>query len=81
MVEYKEAKVIIEGHTDNKGADDANMTLSQKRADAVKRYIASKGVSASRMTAIGYGETKPVADNDSEEGRALNRRVDFNLVY
>ena len=81
MVEYKEAQVIIEGHTDSEGADAANMTLSQKRADAVKRYIASKGVAASRMTAIGYGETKPVADNDSADGRALNRRVDFNLVY
>jgi outer membrane protein OmpA-like peptidoglycan-associated protein len=81
MNEYKEAKVMIEGHTDSQGADAANTTLSQKRADAVKMYIASKGVTESRMTAIGYGETKPVADNGSAEGRALNRRVDFKLVY
>ena len=81
MDEYKEAKVMIEGHTDSQGADAANMTLSQKRADAVKMYIASKGVTEIRMTAIGYGETKPVADNGSAEGRALNRRVDFKLVY
>ena len=81
MNEYNEAKVMIEGHTDSQGADAANMTLSQKRADAVKMYIASKGVTESRMIATGYGETKPVADNGSAEGRALNRRVDFKLVY
>ena len=81
MNEYNEAKVMIEGHTDSQGADAANMTLSQKRADAVKMYIASKGVMESRMTAIGYGQTKPVADNGSAEGRAVNRRVDFKLVY
>ncbi len=81
MNSYEEANVMIEGHTDSQGADAANMTLSQKRADAVKRYLASKGVTESRMTAIGYGETKPVADNGSAEGRALNRRVDFKLVY
>ena len=79
--EYKEAKVAIEGHTDSQGADAANLTLSQKRADAVKRYLASKGVEVTRMTATGFGETLPVADNGTAEGRALNRRVDFKLAY
>ena len=72
---------MIEGHTDNQGADDVNLVLSQKRADAVKAYIANKGVNADRMTAIGFGETKPVADNSVNSGRILNRRVDFKLVY
>ena len=76
-----EASVMIEGHTDNQGADDVNLVLSQKRADAVKAYIANKGVNADRMTAIGFGETKPVADNSVNSGRILNRRVDFKLVY
>ncbi len=81
MQEYMEASVMIEGHTDNQGADDVNLVLSQKRADAVKAYIANKGVNADRMTAIGFGETKPVADNSVNSGRILNRRVDFKLVY
>ena len=81
LQEYKEAKVIIEGHTDSQGADAANMTLSQKRADAVKRYLSTHGITADRMTAIGYGETQPQADNSTAAGRAKNRRVYFKLVY
>lgn len=79
--EYPEAKVSIEGHTDNKGNSEANRELSQKRADAVKAYLISKGVDASRLTATGYGDTKPVADNNTNAGRAKNRRVDFKLSY
>ena len=73
--------VKIEGHTDDTGEEAANQILSQSRADAVKRYLASHGISGERMTATGYGETKPIAENSSEEGKALNRRVDFKLVY
>ncbi len=81
MNSYEEANVMIEGHTDSQGEDVDNLTLSQERADAVKRYLSSQGVADARMTAKGYGETKPIADNESAEGRGLNRRVDFKLVY
>lgn len=66
---------IVEGHTDSQGADAANMALSQRRADAVLKYLVGHGVSSSRLSAKGYGETQPVADNSTSEGRALNRRV------
>ncbi|MCB9262217.1 MAG: OmpA family protein [Flavobacteriales bacterium] len=71
----------VEGHTDNVGDDAANQVLSQKRADAVKAYLIGKGVDAARITATGYGETVPVATNDTPEGRALNRRVEVRLSY
>jgi outer membrane protein OmpA-like peptidoglycan-associated protein len=65
----------VEGHTDNIGAKDANMKLSQSRAEAVKSWLAGHGVETSRLSAKGLGDTKPIADNSSEEGRAKNRRV------
>jgi outer membrane protein OmpA-like peptidoglycan-associated protein len=79
--EYPDAKVAIEGHTDSDGEEAANLTLSQKRADAVKAYLASHGVAESRMTATGYGESKPLYDNNTRAGKAKNRRVYFQLVY
>jgi OOP family OmpA-OmpF porin len=81
LKEFKEAKVSIEGHTDSRGNDEANKTLSQKRADAVKLYLSNKGVALERMTAIGYGETVPKASNNTSAGRAENRRVEFKLSY
>lgn len=81
MKNYPDFNLTIEGHTDSQGDDAMNMTLSQNRANSVKRYLASKGVAESRMTAIGYGETQPVADNGTAEGRKLNRRVDFKISY
>ncbi len=66
---------VVEGHTDSQGADAANMTLSQRRADAVRKYLVDHGVAATRLTAKGFGETQPIADNTTKEGRALNRRV------
>lgn len=81
LAKYPKAKVQIEGHTDSQGADAANQALSQKRADAVKRYLSTHGVAADRMTAIGFGEAQPIADNNTATGRAINRRVDFKLSY
>ncbi len=79
--EYPEANVAIEGHTDNVGDPAKNLELSQKRADAVKAYLISKGISESRLTSTGFGDTKPIADNKTKAGKALNRRVDFRLTY
>lgn len=77
--EYKNYNVEILGHTDSQGSDSYNITLSQKRAESVMKYLVSKGCSQSRMNAKGYGETKPIASNNTEPGRALNRRVEFML--
>jgi OOP family OmpA-OmpF porin len=66
---------VVEGHTDSQGADAANLALSQRRADAVLRYLVDQGVSPGRLSAQGYGETQPVADNGTADGRAQNRRV------
>jgi OmpA-OmpF porin, OOP family len=79
--EYPEAKVAIDGHTDNVGDPAKNLELSQKRADAVKAYLTGKGVDESRLTSTGYGDTQPIADNKTKAGKAKNRRVDFKLTY
>lgn len=71
------AKGELQGHTDNVGKDAYNLKLSQRRADSVKAYVVGKGIDAERIAAKGYGETKPVADNTTEAGRAANRRVLF----
>ena len=78
---YPEMHVNIEGNTDDVGSDAKNLVLSQQRAEAVKKYLVSKGISADRLNAIGYGETKPKADNKTAAGRAENRRVDLNTEY
>ena len=70
-------KIVVEGHTDSVGADDANLKLSQARADAVRTYLVGKGVKADRITAVGKGESVPIADNKTAEGRANNRRVEI----
>ena len=67
----------IDGHTDNTGDAAANLTLSQQRADAVRNYLIQKGVPESTVVAKGYGDTKPIAGNDTEEGRFRNRRIEF----
>ena len=81
LMEYPEANVAIDGHTDNVGDPAANKELSQKRAAAVMAYLINKGIAASRLTATGYGDTQPIADNKTKAGKAKNRRVDFKLTY
>ncbi|HSA59015.1 MAG TPA: OmpA family protein [bacterium] len=72
-------QVRVEGHTDSHGADEYNQRLSEKRAQAVMQYLTNNGIPADRVTAVGMGETKPVADNVTKSGRAQNRRVEFHL--
>lgn len=71
------AKGVIEGHTDSVGSESFNQNLSERRAEAVKAYVVSRGIDASRLETRGYGETKPIADNATVEGRAANRRTEF----
>ncbi|GAB4450227.1 MAG: OmpA family protein [Bacteroidia bacterium] len=73
-------EIFIAGHTDNVGNDEFNLKLSKDRAKAVVEYLISKGIAASRLTFDGFGESKPVADNSNDEGRALNRRVEFTIL-
>ncbi len=73
-------EIEIAGHTDSKGSDDYNQRLSQGRTQAVVDYLISQGVGARRLVAMGYGESKPVDTNDTEEGRAKNRRVEFTVL-
>jgi len=73
-------RVEIQGHTDNVGNPKKNLQLSQDRADAVRAFLIGQGVAADRLLSVGYGDTKPVADNKTEQGRAANRRVEFVIV-
>lgn len=74
---WGDVDIEVAGHTDSMGSDKYNMTLSRQRAEAVRNYLISKGVAANRLTAKGYGESQPVADNATEEGRFKNRRVEL----
>ena len=71
--------IVAVGYTDRIGSDAYNLKLSQRRADTVKAYLVSKGANAANITAKGYGESRPISSNDSPEGRADNRRVEFRL--
>ncbi|TKD65214.1 OmpA family protein [Flavobacterium sp. ASW18X] len=78
--EYPNAKFTVEGHTDSVGSNKLNQQLSEKRANAVRDFLIEKGIGADRLTAIGYGEDKPIATNNTRAGRKQNRRVEINLV-
>ncbi len=78
--EYPETNILVEGHTDNVGTESSNMTLSQRRANAVGAELKKDGLAANRLTVKWYGETQPKADNATAEGRAANRRVEFSIT-
>ena len=77
LKEWGDVKVEVDGYTDSRGKDKYNLKLSQRRAEAVRNYLVSKGIAADRLTAKGFGETKPVANNKTAEGRFKNRRVEL----
>lgn len=79
LTEFEKTAIVIQGHTDSTGSEQYNQRLSERRADAVKNYLTSLGVDPDRMAAIGYGESEPVATNDTAAGRELNRRVSILL--
>ena len=80
MLEENIKLIEISGHTDSEGSDAYNQKLSEGRAASVVTYLASQGVKPERMRAVGYGESRPVDTNKTEEGRAQNRRVEFTLI-
>lgn len=81
MNQHPNISVEIQGHTDSVGTPEYNISLSEKRANEVMQYFIGKGISSDRLTAIGYGLTKPIADNATPEGRAMNRRVQLRPIY
>ena len=80
LQQYNQTIIEVAGHTDSVGTDSYNQQLSQQRAEAVANYLNSRGVMRDRMITVGAGETRPIASNDTEQGRAANRRVEITLV-
>jgi OOP family OmpA-OmpF porin len=78
LLAYPNVEIEIQGHTDSQGASAYNNQLSQRRADAVRDYLVRAGIAAERITAKGYGERYPIATNQTEAGRAQNRRIEFH---
>lgn len=76
---YPEQRIRVEGHTDSTGTDDYNQRLSERRANSVREYLVSQGVTRGSITAVGYGESRPRADNSTSSGRQLNRRVEISI--
>jgi outer membrane protein OmpA-like peptidoglycan-associated protein len=76
---YDDTNILLAGHTDSTGSDEYNLKLSRRRADAVSDYLHVQNVNAERFTIYGYGETDPVASNDTTDGRAQNRRVEVAI--
>ena len=81
LVKKPEWKLQIAGHTDNVGSAQGNLILSKKRSQSVKNFMISQGVSADRLTALYFGETDPIADNKTKEGRQKNRRVEMTIIF
>lgn len=80
LQKYEDTNILIEGHTDNTGADEMNMKLSEQRANSVANYTKSLGILGTRMAIQGYGESQPVEDNKTESGRTKNRRVEIAIM-
>lgn len=80
MKRKKDLRIRIDGHTDSDGEESANQLLSQKRAESVKNYLVSQGIDASRILAKGWGESKPVAENATPQGKAQNRRTEITVL-
>ena len=80
LIKYPDLRIEVQGHTDSDGSEQSNFELSDRRAESVVRYMTGRGVSAERLTWMGYGESRPLVANDSASGKAINRRVEFHLV-
>ena len=80
LQKHSSKKVAIEGNTDSIGSDAYNEKLGMRRADSVKKYLVEKGIAADNLSTESFGESKPVADNKTKEGRAMNRRVEFKVA-
>lgn len=80
LQKYEDTNILIEGHTDSDGTDSHNQTLSERRAGSVSNYLSQMNVATPRMSSVGYGETQPVADNSTVEGKAMNRRVEVAII-
>ena len=80
LTQYPQHQILVEGHTDASGGDEFNLQLSRERASSVRTALVAGGVDASKITAEGYGESRPVATNDTREGRQQNRRVEIVIV-
>ncbi|HUQ65998.1 MAG TPA: OmpA family protein [Flavitalea sp.] len=80
LKDYPDTDIEVQGHTDSRGTEKYNMRLSERRASEVSDYLKMHGVTASRVTTKGYGETAPVSDNNTDDGRAQNRRVTFLIT-
>jgi outer membrane protein OmpA-like peptidoglycan-associated protein len=80
LKKYPDTNLLIEGHTDSTGSDDYNLKLSKQRAQSVSDYLSGLGVTSNRFSVVGHGESKPVATNDTQEGRQLNRRVEISIT-
>ncbi|MCG6533145.1 MAG: OmpA family protein [Syntrophales bacterium LBB04] len=80
LKQHSSSPVTVEGHTDSKGTDEYNQKLSERRANIVRQYLIEKGIASSRIQVVGYGERKPIADNNTEQGRAINRRAEFEVT-
>ncbi len=80
LKEYPDSDIVIVGHTDSRGSEEYNLSLSNRRSEAAKTYLVSRGIPSSRIQAQGRGELEPIADNNLEEGRDQNRRVEVAII-
>jgi outer membrane protein OmpA-like peptidoglycan-associated protein len=80
LQEFNKTIIVSAGHTDSRGSDEYNQGLSERRANSVAQYLLSRGVVEARIDSVGFGESNPIADNGTAEGRSLNRRVELSLL-